>query len=85
MQPGCAALRETLASGQWADLVDGIPSYGAQEREVAKAFLSGLGDLAALGERASLDRTAYKPLAQVRTTPRRLRRRASAGVQCDGT
>lgn len=70
MQPGSAALRETLASGQWTDLVDSIPSYSAQEREVAKAFLSGLGGLAALGNRASLDRSAYKPLAQVRTTPR---------------
>jgi hypothetical protein len=70
MQPATAALGETLASGQWTELLDDIPSYRTQERETAKAFISGLEGLAALGERASLDRPAYKPLAQVRIMPR---------------
>ncbi len=73
MQPGSAALCDTLKSGHWTTLADRI-DYTNAEMTLAKRFLADLGTLGACADDAaqaiSLERAAPKPLAQIRITPR---------------
>jgi len=74
MQPGSAALCATIDSGRWAALAKTVSGYSAAEQALAQSFLADLGKLGALssqgGQTISLERTAPKPLAQIRITPK---------------
>ncbi len=74
MQPGSAALCPAIGSGHWATLAKTVSGYSAAEHALAQSFLADLGKLGALssqgGQTISLERTAPKPLAQIRITPK---------------
>jgi predicted acylesterase/phospholipase RssA len=74
MQPGSAALCSAIDSGHWAALAKTVSSYSAAEHALAQVFLADLGKLGALSSKGdqttSLERTAPKPLAQIRITPK---------------
>lgn len=71
MQPGSAALSESVQSGHWTSLLDRI-NFTRDERELASEFLVQLGALGELGtaEGLSLKEGAMKPLAEIRISPK---------------
>lgn len=71
-QPASMALHPSLKQGVWSAVVEGLQTYGPQERAVAQAFLQGVEELGDAGIQSgvSLDKHAPKPLAQVRIAPR---------------
>jgi hypothetical protein len=71
MQPGSASLSPTINSGYWTTLANDIP-YSAAEQQLAKDFLTALGNLGAMGpaRKQTLEHGALKPVAQIRITPK---------------
>ena len=67
-----AWVSSTTGAGVWSAVVEGLQTYGPQERAVAQAFLQGVEELGDAGIQSgvSLDKHAPKPLAQVRIAPR---------------
>jgi hypothetical protein len=74
MQPGSAALYETIQSGHWGRVAQGIKYSNNAQKTLAQDFLNGLGQLGAAasasGQAVSLADDAPRPLALVRVSPR---------------
>jgi hypothetical protein len=74
MQPGSAALRDTIQSGHWGKVAQNIKYTNNAQRTLAQQFLNDLGQLGAAasasGQAVSLADDAPRPLAVVRISPR---------------
>ena len=71
MQPGSAALCQTINLGYWTTLTSGI-DFSGPDSQLAKDFLTELGKLGALGagQHLTLEDGALKPVAQIRISPK---------------
>lgn len=72
LQPALEALGPTLKSRVWHSVVDRIASYGAEEKDLAKAYLDELKVLCAIGtgHKRSLKDVVPRPQAQLKISPR---------------